>query len=72
MNGYGFNLALVRDGDLVGASPGLEGNGLLSIGKRAKELSGEFEIITGTGQGTTVMLRVPVEHRLLTTAPVQY
>jgi signal transduction histidine kinase/ligand-binding sensor domain-containing protein len=38
------------------------GNGILSMKKRAAEMNGKVEIISGTGAGTTVILSLPLEH----------
>jgi len=37
------------------------GNGLLNMKKRAEELSGSYEIESKIGDGTTVVLKVPLE-----------
>jgi ligand-binding sensor domain-containing protein/signal transduction histidine kinase len=49
-NGQGF--------DLDRAS---EGNGLMSMRRRAKNLGGELKVISQPGSGTTVVLRAPLE-----------
>jgi signal transduction histidine kinase len=41
-----------------------EGNGLMSMHRRAKNLGGELDVISQPGSGTTVILRAPLEgHR---------
>lgn len=41
-----------------------EGNGLMSMRRRAANLGGELKVISQPGRGTTVLLRVPLEgHR---------
>ncbi|MDX2043623.1 MAG: two-component regulator propeller domain-containing protein [Acidobacteriota bacterium] len=59
-NGCGFDVAATRNGasDADG-----DGNGLPSIQLRAKRLGGSLEINSATGQGTTVILRVPMNQR---------
>lgn len=37
-----------------------EGNGLVSMRQRAERLGGKFEVNSGSGQGTTVTLKVPM------------
>jgi signal transduction histidine kinase len=59
-NGKGFNpsLALAETGYLSSQSRG--GNGLASMRRRARELGGQFEIITNMGRGTLVSFRLPI------------
>ncbi|MCK4565300.1 MAG: hypothetical protein KAU94_11580, partial [Verrucomicrobia bacterium] len=49
-NGYGFDPAAQRDGW-----------GLASMKKRAQELGGEMELNSRVGEGTTVVLKIPLE-----------
>jgi signal transduction histidine kinase len=51
-NGRGFEVSQETDG-----------HGLMSMRQRAKDLQGEIEIVSRDGQGTTIALRVPLEHR---------
>ena len=46
-NGTGFDAAIIR-----------EGNGLKNIKQRAAEMNGSANIISGTGQGTTVLVTI--------------
>ncbi|HJQ68342.1 MAG TPA: GAF domain-containing sensor histidine kinase [Blastocatellia bacterium] len=59
-NGKGFSpsLAKAATGYLTSRSRG--GNGLASMRRRAKEMGGQFEIITNVGRGTLVSLRLPI------------
>ncbi len=40
-----------------------EGHGLMSMCERAERLGGELEVVSASGQGTTVSLRVPLHPR---------
>jgi signal transduction histidine kinase len=40
-----------------------EGNGLSSMHQRATKLGGTFNVTSPNGHGTTVTLRVPLDHR---------
>ena len=40
------------------------GNGLASMRRRARDLGGQFEIVTSKGRGATVSLRLPVARAL--------
>jgi signal transduction histidine kinase len=51
-NGRGFDPAHPR-----------EGNGLMSMQKRAASLGGTLEVISGTGKGAAVILRAPLNRR---------
>jgi signal transduction histidine kinase/ligand-binding sensor domain-containing protein len=51
-NGKGFDPALVTDG-----------NGLMSMQKRAISLGGEFQVVSGNGGGTTLRLRARLDQR---------
>jgi ligand-binding sensor domain-containing protein/two-component sensor histidine kinase len=42
-----------------------EGNGLVSMQKRAQSMGGELNVTTGEGGGTTIALKVPHDHRPL-------
>ncbi len=59
-DGRGFDpaLAKARTGMLSSEMKG--GNGLASMRRRARELGGELKIETGAGQGTTLLLRLPI------------
>ena len=50
---------------LEGGRPS-EGNGLLSMRKRAHSLGGELDVTSGQGSGTTIALRVLHDHRTWT------
>lgn len=39
-----------------------EGFGLSSMRRRAREIDGRFEIKTATGQGTSIIVTVPLHH----------
>ena len=58
-NGKGFDpsLAVAETGYLSSQSRG--GNGLASMRRRAKEMGGQFEVITNPGRGALVSLRLP-------------
>lgn len=56
-DGVGFSLETVLQ-----AYENRERFGLLSMRERAEILGGELTIISAPGQGTTVMLRIPIEH----------
>ncbi len=51
-NGRGFNTAYESDG-----------HGLLSMGQRAQEMEGTFEVRSQPGEGTSVTLEVPISGR---------
>jgi signal transduction histidine kinase len=67
-NGFDPQLAKAATGMLSSQMRG--GNGLASMRRRARELGGELRVETGEGQGTTLLLRLPIEHggRLRTVA----
>jgi len=48
-NGEGFDLAAVSDG-----------NGMVSMRRRAQKLDGQLEVISRIGEGTTVILKAPL------------
>ena len=48
-NGAGFDLAKASDG-----------NGMMSMRRRAQKLGGELEVISSLGEGTTVILKAPL------------
>lgn len=52
-DGVGF------DADSLGARDASGGLGLVGMGERAGIINGELEIESGTGQGTTIFLKVP-------------
>lgn len=51
-NGRGFE---------IGTATAVLGHGLLNMEERTHQIGGEFEIVSNTGDGTTVTIRVPVE-----------
>lgn len=59
-NGRGFNADLIKADTGYLSSQSRGGNGLASIRKRAAEMGGEFDIVSGKGDGTTSTLKVPV------------
>jgi signal transduction histidine kinase len=63
-NGKGFNQALVKADTGFLTSQHHGGNGLASMRRRARELGGQFEIITHRGRGTRMSLRLPIGHTL--------
>jgi signal transduction histidine kinase len=56
-NGKGFDCATV-DGAAPIASTTRGGNGIHSMRKRAQDMSGNFEIVSANGKGTTATLRM--------------
>lgn len=58
-NGKGFNPQFVKADTGYLSSQLRGGNGLASMRRRARELGGQFEIVTSKGRGTTVSLRLP-------------
>ncbi len=58
-NGRGFEGAEFDSNGVV-SPPGRGGNGILSMRKRAKEMGGEFEIVSRPGNGTTATLRMQI------------
>lgn len=59
-NGKGFEMQTSFKDSLSSIQMG--GNGILSMQKRAEEMNGELEILSEIGKGTTVNLRLPMEH----------
>ncbi|MBX7169772.1 MAG: hypothetical protein K1X72_02370 [Pyrinomonadaceae bacterium] len=59
-NGKGFEMQPSFKDSLSSIQMG--GNGILSMQKRAEEMNGEFEVLSEIGKGTTVNLRLPMEH----------
>jgi PAS domain S-box-containing protein len=59
-NGQGFDPELLQAGEAFDYSRGRGGNGLISMRRRARDMGGEFTISAPAGQGTMVVLRVPV------------
>ena len=55
--GKGFE----EDSEAIHSSIQMGGNGILSMQKRAKAMSGELEIKSEIGKGTTINLRLPME-----------
>lgn len=41
-----------------------EGHGLLSMRERARDTGGDLEVVSGSGKGTTVNLKLPLSHKL--------
>lgn len=62
-DGKGFDPALAKASTGMLSSQSRGGNGLASMRRRARELGGEFTVETGIGRGTTILLRLPIEHR---------
>ncbi|MCK5052747.1 MAG: GAF domain-containing sensor histidine kinase [Anaerolineales bacterium] len=58
-NGQGFE---------VESQPDLLGHGLSNMDERARQLGGEFDVISGPGEGTTVTVRIP-QDRLIDITP---
>ncbi len=52
-NGRGFDTA---------KEPGRLGHGLSNMVERARQIGGQFEIVSNLGDGTTVTVRMPVDH----------
>jgi signal transduction histidine kinase len=63
-NGKGFDPQLVKADTGYLTSQFRGGNGLASMRRRARELGGQFEVITSKGRGATVSLRLPVGRAL--------
>jgi signal transduction histidine kinase len=63
-NGKGFNPQFVKVDTGYLSSQLRGGNGLASMRRRARELGGQFEIITSQGRGTSVLLRLPAGRAL--------
>ncbi|MGH9942030.1 MAG: sensor histidine kinase, partial [Pyrinomonadaceae bacterium] len=61
-DGRGFDPVLASATESRSRSRG--GNGLASMRRRAQEMGGELEIISGRGAGTTVKLRIPTGAQL--------
>jgi len=62
-DGKGFDTALAADASTDGVTHWKGGNGIMSMRKRATEMGGQFNIVSGNGKGTTSTLRVPVTKR---------
>lgn len=62
-DGKGFDTALAADAAGVSMAHWRGGNGLMSMRKRAAEMGGEFNIVSGKGKGTTSTLKVPLTNR---------
>ena len=60
-DGRGFDPALAKASTGMLSSQMRGGNGLASMRRRARELGGELKVETGEGQGTTLLLRLPIE-----------
>lgn len=61
-NGRGFNPALAKADTGYLTSQHKGGNGLASMRRRAREMDGQFDVQTGIGRGTTIILRLPISH----------
>ena len=59
-DGKGFDPALAKAGTGMLSSQMRGGNGLASMRRRARELGGELKVETDEGQGTTLLLRLPI------------
>jgi ligand-binding sensor domain-containing protein/two-component sensor histidine kinase len=59
-NGKGFDVALAAEAGFDRATQWKGGNGVMSMRKRAAEMGGEFNIVSGKGEGTTSTLKVPL------------
>jgi ligand-binding sensor domain-containing protein/two-component sensor histidine kinase len=53
-------LTLNDDGKGFDTTQSFDGNGLVSISRRAQRLSGTLEVVSRAGKGTTVMLKTPI------------
>ena len=62
-NGKGFDPEKSFENSLSSVQMG--GNGVLSMEKRAVEMNGELEIISGIGTGTTIKLKLPIEQNVI-------
>jgi ligand-binding sensor domain-containing protein/signal transduction histidine kinase len=52
-------LKLIDNGKGFDTSHSFEGNGLVSMGRRAERLGGTLEVVSRAGEGTAVMLKTP-------------
>lgn len=59
-DGKGFDPALAHAPTGMLSSEMRGGNGLASMRRRARELGGELKVETGAGQGTMLLLRLPI------------
>ncbi len=59
-NGKGFDPSLAKAETDFLSSRSRGGNGLASMRRRAREMSGQFEVITNPGRGALVSLRLPI------------
>jgi ligand-binding sensor domain-containing protein/signal transduction histidine kinase len=62
-NGKGFDSMLALDDSAPVISTARGGNGLPSMRKRAQEIGGRFEIVSGNGEGTTATLRMLISQQ---------
>ncbi len=62
-DGKGFDGSVAADASTDRATHWKGGNGIISMRKRATEMGGEFNIVSGNGKGTTSTLRVPITKR---------
>lgn len=58
-DGKGFNSEKAYENSLSSISMGR--NGILSMQKRAEEMNGVLQVISGTGKGTTIELKLPMQ-----------
>ena len=56
-----LELTIADDGKGFDTSVPGSGNGMLTMSKRIRELGGTFEINTGTGRGTTIKVKIPLD-----------
>jgi ligand-binding sensor domain-containing protein len=62
-NGKGFDSKVTLDDSARVITSARGGNGVPSMRKRAEEMGGQFQIVSGIGEGTTATLRVLVAHQ---------
>src|ERR1051325_954394 len=55
-----IELAIADDGRGLNGASNSEGNGLLSMQRRAASLGATFEVISNNGSGTRVVVKVPL------------
>lgn len=57
-----LSLTLSDDGKGFDTAGQSDGHGLLSMRERARAIGGQFDLTSTTGHGTTIMLKVPLDH----------
>ncbi len=62
-NGKGFDSKAALDYSAAVITSARGGNGVPSMRKRAEEMGGQFQIVSGIGEGTTATLRVLIAHQ---------